>query len=149
MRRCARRGRRSLEAQARSTDYRVRAAGLPGAVGQFRFRQKLEVLSRRGLERRKPGLSRSSALHLARAASARPSADGQLGEALLHNSANADGNEAVRRLAILALETALLSATRLSCCRIGEEEGSSRDVRETAAKVAAGSTSARRLAEDL
>jgi hypothetical protein len=57
----------------------------------------------------------------------------------LHNLANADDNEAVRRLAILSLRNGSPQRDTIVLLRgIAEEEGLSREVRETASKVAAG-----------
>ena len=125
-----------LEAQARSTDYRERAAAYR-AVGQFRFRQKEELL-RRGLEDDSPACRGSALLSLELLSRDHPRTVNSV-RPLLHNLANADGNEAVRRLAILALRNGSPQRDTIVLLQgIGEEEGSSRDVRETAAKVAAG-----------
>lgn len=89
-----------LEAQARSPDYRERAAAFR-AVGQFRFRQKEELL-RRGLEDDSPACRGSALLSLELLARDHPRTINSV-RPLLHTLANADDNEAVRRLAILAL----------------------------------------------
>ena len=58
---------------------------------------------------------------------------------LLHNLANADGNESVRRLAILALRNGSPQRDTIVLLQgIAAEEEGSREVRQTAAKVAAG-----------
>ena len=58
---------------------------------------------------------------------------------LLHNLANADDNEAVRRLAILALRNGSPQRDTIVLLQgIAEEEGLSQETRQTAAKVAAG-----------
>ena len=89
-----------LEAAARSQDFRERAQAYR-AIGQFRWRQKTELLER-GLEDDSPA-SRGYALisiellsrdHPGVVNSQRPR---------LHQIVNADGNEAVRRLAAVAL----------------------------------------------
>ena len=57
---------------------------------------------------------------------------------LLHNLANADDNEAVRRLAILGLRNGSPQRDTIVLLQgIAEEDGLSREVRQTAAKVAA------------
>ena len=88
-----------VEAAARSADYRERAVAYR-AVGQFRFRQKIELL-RRGLGTRVPAC-RGSALSRwsgCRATRRRR----QLLRAALHRLASADDNQAVRRLAVVSL----------------------------------------------
>ena len=97
-----------LEAQARSEDYRERAAAYR-AVGQFRFRQKEELL-RRGLEDDSPACRGSALLSLELLSREHPRSVNSV-RPLLHNLANADDNEAVRRLAILC------AAERLSPAR--------------------------------
>jgi len=89
-----------LEAAARSEDYRERAAAFR-AVGQFRFRQKEELL-RRGLEDGSPACRGSALLSLELLSREHPRSVNSV-RPLLHNLANADDNEAVRRLAIIAL----------------------------------------------
>ncbi len=91
-----------LEAAARAVDYRERATAYR-AIGQFRFRQKLELL-RRGLEDESPAC-RGAALisvellsrdHPAVVNSERP---------LLHRMVASDGeNPAVRRLVVVCLK---------------------------------------------
>jgi hypothetical protein len=125
-----------LEAAARSEDYRERAAAYR-AVGQFRFRQKEELL-RRGLEDASPACRGSSLLSLELLSRDHPRTVNSV-RPLLHNLANADDNEAVRRLAILSLRNGSPQRDTIVLLRgIAEEEGLSREVRETASKVAAG-----------
>jgi len=58
---------------------------------------------------------------------------------LLHSLANADDNEAVRRLAILALRNGSPQRDTIVLLQgIAEEDGLSQETRQTAAKVAAG-----------
>ena len=102
-----------LEAAARSADYRERAVAYR-AIGQFRFRQKLELL-RRGLEDESPACRGSALVSLELLSRDHPRAVNDV-RPLLHALANADDNEAVRRLAIVSLcGTARRSATRSSC----------------------------------
>jgi HEAT repeat protein len=90
-----------IEAAARSEDFRARAVAYR-AVGQLRFRAKTELL-RRGLEDESPACRGSALLslellsrdHAGVVNAVRP---------LLHSLANADPNQAVRRLAVLALK---------------------------------------------
>jgi hypothetical protein len=125
-----------LEAAARSADYRERAQAYR-AVGQFRFRQKEELL-RRGLEDPSPACRGSALLSLELLSRDHPRAVNSV-RPLLHTLANADENAAVRRLAILALRNGSPQRDTIVLLQgIAEEDGLERDVRQTAAKVAAG-----------
>src|SRR5262245_65014404 len=86
-----------VESATRSGDYRERAVAYR-AIGQFRFRQKLELL-RRGLEDESPAARGSALLSLellSRDGPAPVNAD----RSLLHTIAASDTNETVSRLAI-------------------------------------------------
>ena len=125
-----------LEAQARSENHLERAAAYR-AVGQFRFRQKEELL-RRGLEDVSPACRGSALLSLELLSREHPRSVNSV-RPLLHNLANADDNEAVRRLAILALRNGSPQRDTIVLMQgIAEEEGISQETRQTAAKVAAG-----------
>jgi hypothetical protein len=125
-----------LEAAARSDDFRERAAAYR-AVGQFRFRQKEELL-RRGLEDGSPACRGSALLSLELLSREHPRSVNSV-RPLLHNLANADDNEAVRRLAILSLRNGSAQRDTIVLLQgIAEEEGISQETRQTAAKVAAG-----------
>ena len=90
-----------LEGAARSADFRERAIAYR-AIGQFRWRQKTELL-RRGLEDDSPAC-RGSALVSIDAALARPSRASSTRSACCScNLLNSDGNAAVRRLAAVCL----------------------------------------------
>jgi HEAT repeat protein len=89
-----------LEAAARSADYRQRAVAYR-AIGQFRFRQKLELL-RRGLEDESPAARGSALLSVQLLSKESPGVVNSI-RPLLHTLASIDGNQAVRRLAILCL----------------------------------------------
>jgi HEAT repeat protein len=89
-----------LESAARSTDYRQRAVAYR-AIGQFRFRQKLELL-RRGLEDESPAARGSALLSVQLLSKESPGVVNSI-RPLLHTLASTDGNQAVRRLAILCL----------------------------------------------
>src|SRR5213080_2500869 len=89
-----------LEAAARSADFRERALAFR-AVGMFRWRAKEELL-RRGLDDSSPAARGSSLLSLELLSREHPSTVNSV-RSLLHNLASADGNAAVRRLAILCL----------------------------------------------
>ena len=125
-----------LELAARSADYRERA-GAYRAVGQFRFRQKEELL-RRGLEDPSPACRGSALLSLELLSRDHPRSINAV-RPLLHTLANADDNAAVRRLAIIALRNGSPQRDTIVLLQgIADEDGVERDVRQTAAKVASG-----------
>lgn len=90
-----------LEASARSRDFRERAVAFR-AIGQFRWRAKEELL-RRGLDDESPAARGSALLSLELLSRDHPSTVNGL-RPLLHALVNADGNPAVRRLAVLSLK---------------------------------------------
>ena len=90
-----------LEAAARSGDFRERAVAFR-AIGQFRWRAKEELL-RRGLDDESPAARGSALLSLELLSRDHPSTINSV-RSLLHTMATADGNAAVRRLAILCLK---------------------------------------------
>jgi HEAT repeat protein len=90
-----------LEASARSQDFRERAVAFR-AIGQFRWRAKEELL-RRGLDDDSPAARGSALLSLELLSRDHPSTVNGL-RPRLHTLLSTDGNEAVRRLAILALK---------------------------------------------
>jgi hypothetical protein len=90
-----------LEAAARSVEYRERAVAYR-AIGQFRWRQKEELL-RRGLDDESPACRGSALISLELLSRDHPSTINAV-RSLLHTLAAADGNLAVRRLAILCLK---------------------------------------------
>ena len=89
-----------LEAAARSPDFRERAVAFR-AVGQFRFRAKIELL-RRGLVDESPAVRGSALLALELLSRDHPSVVNDI-RSLLHEIVANDGNAAVRRLAVAAL----------------------------------------------
>jgi HEAT repeat protein len=89
-----------LEAAARSVDYRERAVAYR-AIGQFRFRQKLELL-RRGVEDESPAVRGSALVSIQQLSRDSPGLVNSM-RALLHTMASTDANQAVRRLAIVCL----------------------------------------------
>jgi HEAT repeat protein len=90
-----------LEAAARSQDFRERAVAYR-AIGQFRWRAKEELL-RRGLDDESPACRGSALLSLELLSRDHPSTVNGV-RPLLHTLATADGNAAVRRLAVLSLK---------------------------------------------
>jgi HEAT repeat protein len=89
-----------LDSAIRSPDYRQRAVAYR-AIGQFRFRQKLELL-RRGLEDESPAARGSALLSLQVLSKESPGVVNSV-RPLLHSMLSADSNGAVRRLAVLCL----------------------------------------------
>jgi HEAT repeat protein len=90
-----------VESAVRSSDYRERAVAYR-AIGQFRFRQKLELL-RRGLEDESPACRGSALLSLELLSRDHPGAV-NADRPLLHTIvANREENAAVRRLAVACL----------------------------------------------
>jgi HEAT repeat protein len=123
-----------LEAAARSADFRERAAAYR-AISQFRYRQKLELL-RRGLEDESPACRGSAIVSLEALSRDHPGVINGM-RPLLHEIVDRDGNDAVRRLAVVALRNG--SGERgtiaiLAGLADNDEEG--RELREAAAKVA-------------
>jgi HEAT repeat protein len=90
-----------LEAAARSQDFRERAVAFR-AIGQFRWRAKEELL-RRGLDDQSPAARGSALLSLELLSRDHPSTVNGV-RPLLHTLVSADGNEAVRRLAVMSLK---------------------------------------------
>jgi HEAT repeat protein len=123
-----------LEASARNADFRERAAAYR-AVGQFRFRSKKELL-RRGLEDESPAVRGSALLSLERLSRDHP---GDVNDVrpLLHELVAHDPNEAVRRLAVVALKNGPARPDTIQIlASLGGDDEQPRDLREAAAKVA-------------
>ncbi len=123
-----------LEASARSADYRERAVAYR-AIGQFRFRAKIELL-RRGLEDESPACRGSALLSLELLSRDHPG-DVNAVRPLLHELATRDGNQAVRRLAIMALRNGSPQRDTIGIlAALGDDDEQDRELREAAAKVA-------------
>jgi HEAT repeat protein len=123
-----------LEAAARTSDFRERAVAYR-AIGQFRFRTKRELL-RRGLEDDSPAVRGSALLALEKLSRDHP---GDVNDVrpLLHEMLTSDGNEAVRRLAVVALKNGSARADTIQILSsLGENDEQPRELREAAAKVA-------------
>jgi len=108
-----------LEGAARSSDYRERAVAYR-AIGQLRFNQKTELL-RRGLDDESPACRGSALLSLELLSREHPGLVNS-NRARLHSLANADPNQAVRRLAVLSLKNGTATADTITLlAHLGEE----------------------------
>jgi HEAT repeat protein len=124
-----------LEAAARAPDYRQRAVAYR-AIGQFRFRQKLELL-RRGLEDQSPACRGSALVSLELLSRGHPRSVNDV-RPLLHTLANADDNEAVRRLALVCLRNGSPQRDTIVLLEhLAEDDAEGRELRGTAKRVAA------------
>jgi HEAT repeat protein len=124
-----------IEASARSSDYRERAVAYR-AVGQFRFRQKLELL-RRGLDDESPAC-RGSALVSLELMSRDAPGDVNAVRSLLHRLANADDNQAVRRLAVVCLRNGPANRDTIALLSgIADDDRQEQALRDAAGRVAA------------
>jgi HEAT repeat protein len=125
-----------LEAAARSEDYQERAVAYR-AIGQFRFRQKLELL-RRGLEDTSPACRGSALVSLELLSRDAPGPVNAV-RPLLHTLANSDSNQAVRRLAIVCLRNGSPQRDTMVLLQgLAESEDQDPQLRETAKRVAVG-----------
>ena len=117
-----------LEASARGADFRDRAIAYR-AIGQFRFRTKKELL-RRGLEDESPAVRGSALLALERLSRDHP---GDVNDVrpLLHELVTHDGNEAVRRLAVVALKNGSPRPDTIQIlASLGDDDEQPRELRE-------------------
>jgi HEAT repeat protein len=123
-----------LEASARGPDFRDRAIAYR-AIGQFRFRTKKELL-RRGLEDDSPAVRGSALLALEKLSRDHP---GDINDVrpLLHELVINDGNEAVRRLAVVALKNGSPRPDTIQIlASLGDNDEQPRELRDAATKVA-------------
>ena len=124
-----------VEGDARNSDYRQRAVAYR-AVGQFRYRQKMELL-RRGLEDESPACRGSALVSLELLSRDAPGAI-NAARPLLHRLVSADDNQAVRRLAVVCLRNGSPSRDTIVLLNgLAQDDEADRDVREVAGKVAA------------
>ena len=123
-----------LEMAARAGDFRERAVAFR-AIGQFRFRQKTELL-RRGLDDESPAVRGSALLSLERLSRDHPGVVNDV-RPLLHELLTHDGNEAVRRLAVVALRNDSARPDTIQILSsLAANDDEPRELREAAAKVA-------------
>jgi len=124
-----------IEAAARNADYRERAVAYR-AIGQFRFRQKTELL-RRGLEDESPSCRGSALVSIERLSRESPGVVNAV-RPLLHELVNSDGNQAVRRLAVVCLKNGSPQRETIVLLEgLGMDDRLDRELREVAAKVGA------------
>ena len=106
-----------LEAEVRNAVYRKRAVAYR-AVGQFRFRQKMELL-RRGIDDESPACRGSALVSLELLSRDAPGGINAV-RPLLHRLVSADDNQAVRRLAVVCLRNG--SPSRDTICVYSEND---------------------------
>ena len=124
-----------IEGLARSHDYRERAVAYR-AVGQFRFRQKLELL-RRGLDDVSPACRGSALVSLELLSRDAPAGVNAV-RSILHRLANADDNQAVRRLAVVCLRNGSAHRDTIALLAgIAEDDRQERALQDAAARAAA------------
>jgi HEAT repeat protein len=124
-----------LEAAARDRDYQNRAVAYR-AIGQFRYRQTLELLQR-GLEDESPACRGSALVSLELLSRDHPAPVNQA-RRTLQDMATDDGNEAVRRLAIMCLRNGSAQReTILILDGLADDDEQSRELRDAAKKVSA------------
>jgi len=125
-----------LEAAVRSGNYQERAVAYR-AIGQFRFRQKLELL-RRGLEDQSPACRGSALISLELLSRDAPGPVNSV-RPLLHTLADSDPNQAVRRLAIVCLRNGSPQRdTMVLLHGLSESDEQDEELRAAAKRVAAG-----------
>jgi HEAT repeat protein len=123
-----------LEMSARAPDFRERAVAFR-AIGQFRFRQKIELL-RRGLDDDSPAVRGSALISLERLSRDHPKVVNDV-RPLLHELATHDGVEAVRRLAVVALRNGSARPDTIQILTsLAQDDEQPRELRDAAAKVA-------------
>jgi HEAT repeat protein len=123
-----------LEHAARSQDFRERAAAYR-AIAHFRFKQKTELL-RRGLEDESPACRGSAVISLERLSRDHPGVVNGV-RPLLNELAARDGNEAVRRLAIVSLKNGSPDRGTIQLLEgLGADDEEDKELRDAAAKVA-------------
>jgi HEAT repeat protein len=122
-----------LEGAARSADFRERAVAYK-AIGQFRFRQKLELLAR-GLEDESPACRGSALVSLELLSRDHPGAINTL-RSTLHKLVDSDPQMAVRRLALVCLRNGPTRGDTVGILQgITENDEGDKEVRATAAAV--------------
>jgi hypothetical protein len=117
----------------RAADYRERAVAYR-AIGQFRYRQKTELL-RRGLEDESPACRGSALVSLELLSRDHPGLVNGV-RPLLHEIVSRDDNQAVRRLGILCLKNGSPQRdTILLLNALGEDDEQDRELRAAARRI--------------
>src|SRR5213592_62743 len=124
---------RELATLRQQWDDEVEAAAYR-AIGQFRFRQKLELL-RRGLEDDSPAVRGSALVSVQQLSKGSPGLVNSM-RPLLHTMASTDANQAVRRLAIVCLRNGSPQRETIVLLN-GLAEDEEPELRKTARTVAA------------
>ncbi len=124
-----------VEGAVRDSDYRVRALGYR-AIGQFRYRQKVELLQR-GLEDESPACRGSALVSLELLSRDSPGTINQT-RRILHELTNDDPNQAVRRLAIVCLKNGPPARETITLLAgLAQADDEERELQAAAQKVAA------------
>ena len=124
-----------VEGLARSGDFRQRAVAYR-AIGQFRYRQKIELL-RRGLEDDSPACRGSALISLELLSRNSPGAVNSV-RPFLHTLANADPNQAVRRLAVFCLKNGSPNRDTVTLLEhLADNDEEDRELRAAAGRIAA------------
>lgn len=125
-----------LEDAARDTDFRARAVAFR-AIGQFRWRQKVELLNR-GLNDPSPACRGSALISLELLSRESPGVVNSM-RPLLHRMASGDTNAAVQRLAVVCLARTSPSRETITLLAgmAGDDERYPRELRDAACKTAA------------
>jgi hypothetical protein len=124
-----------LEGAARSADFRERAVAYR-ALGQFRWRAKEELL-RRGLDDESPACRGSALISLELLSRDHPSSVNSV-RPLLHTLVTADGNAAVRRLAVMCLKNGSPQRDTIVLLEgLGGDDEQEQALRNAATKIAA------------
>ncbi len=124
-----------IEAAVRRADYRERSVAYR-AIGQFRFRQKTELL-RRGLEDESPSCRGSALISVERLSRESPGVVNAV-RPLLHKLLNEDPNQAVRKLAAVCLKNGSPQRETIVLLEgLAEDDRLDRDLRDVAGKVGA------------
>ena len=124
-----------VEDAARDADFRNRAVAFR-AIGQFRWRQKIELLNR-GLDDQSPAARGSALISLELLSRDHPRVVNDM-RPMLHRMASGDPNNAVKRLAIVCLaRTSPSRETITLLAGMADDDRYERDLREAAKKTAA------------
>jgi HEAT repeat protein len=125
-----------IEAAARDSDYRQRTVAYR-AIGQFRFRQKTELL-RRGLEDESPACRGSALMSLERLSRDAPGTVNEV-RPLLHRLLSSDDNQVVRRLAALCLRNGSPQRETIVLLEgLADDDRLDRELRGVASRIAVG-----------